>query len=154
MARTGARESACVCQRTWVTHRRHRHSPQKELSLAAPPPTFPPFLPLQGELPSRLPAISLRLAPECARKPLDCSWSVWMTLTSRGTRRSVRNGSPSRPLLPLLQEQAVPQVEVQPWCPRPQGTKCDSYRAISGNRAHVIFVTRFVSSTWAASVLP
>merc|ERR1712025_1276430 len=31
-----------------------------------------------------------------------------------------QDGSPSRPLLPLLQEQAVPQVALQPWCPRPQ----------------------------------
>lgn len=33
---------------------------------------------------------------------------------------SVQDGTPTRPLLPLLQEQALPQVEVQPWCPRPQ----------------------------------
>ena len=32
-----------------------------------------------------------------------------------------QDGTPTCPLLPLLQEQAVPQVQVQPWCPRPQG---------------------------------
>jgi hypothetical protein len=33
----------------------------------------------------------------------------------------IRHGSPSRSLLPLLQEQAVPEVAVQPWCARLQG---------------------------------
>merc|ERR1712029_172715 len=33
---------------------------------------------------------------------------------------SRHNGPPSRPLLPLLQEQALPQEQVQPWCTRCQ----------------------------------
>lgn len=35
---------------------------------------------------------------------------------------SIQDGTTTCPLLPLLQEQALPQVEVQPWCARPQGT--------------------------------
>ena len=34
----------------------------------------------------------------------------------------IQNGSPSRSLLPLLQEQALPKVPLQPRCPRFKGT--------------------------------
>jgi ribosomal protein L10e len=50
-----------------------------------------------------------------------------MTLAS--LRHPHRNGSPSRSLLPLLQEQALPQVEVQPRCARLQGARAQAKRS-------------------------
>lgn len=43
--------------------------------------------------------------------------SIWMTFTDYITE----NGPPSSQMLSLLQEQAVSQVALQPWCPRSQG---------------------------------
>ena len=48
-------------------------------------------------------------------------WKKNWTLTVIFKFVAEYNGSPSRSLLPLLQEQAVPQVEVQPRCARPKG---------------------------------
>lgn len=66
---------------------------------------------------------------------MDGSQVVWMTLTAYFVLR-YHNGSPSRSLLPLLQEQALPQVQVQPWCTRLQGpSKSCNLRLVSA--AHV-----------------
>merc|ERR1711902_419342 len=35
-------------------------------------------------------------------------------------KNTLQNGSPSCAVLSLLQKQALPQVSVLPWCPRPQ----------------------------------
>ena len=54
---------------------------------------------------------------------LDWTEKLWMMLLMPILYLfSSKNGSPSRSMLPLLQEQAVPQVAVQPWRSRPQGS--------------------------------
>ena len=44
-------------------------------------------------------------------------------LFALNSSETIRNGSPSRSLLPLLQEQALPQITIQPWCPRLKGSR-------------------------------
>jgi hypothetical protein len=51
---------------------------------------------------------------------LDGRTETWMTFADCCEPQRKTHGSSSRSLLPLLQEQAVPQIEVQSWCPRPQ----------------------------------
>ena len=60
-----------------------------------------------------------------------------------------QNGSSSRPLLPLLQEQAVPEVEVQPWCSRIEGISSIIIMLLITDLC--TGTSRFASSTWAVS---
>jgi len=56
---------------------------------------------------------------EPRRGGLDDRWLGWMGWLMCGLQN--KNGSSSCSLLSLLQKQAVPQIEVQPRCPGPQG---------------------------------
>lgn len=63
-----------------------------------------------------------------------------------------KDGSSSRSLLPLLQKQTVPEVEVQPWCTGSQGAYASSCIFFLSRPSHLL--VRSASTTSAANVPP